>query len=69
MDELWFQKILGSSLDPQLQYFGRSLDAYADLNDDGIPDVSVGAYGKVVQLWWVQPSVMVLRGSVRSIEM
>lgn len=51
MDELWFQKILGSSLDPQLQYFGRSLDAHTDLNDDTIPDISVGAYGKVVQLW------------------
>lgn len=51
MDELWSQKILGSSLDPQLQYFGRSLDAYTDLNDDTIPDISVGAYGKVVQLW------------------
>ncbi|XP_075889449.1 integrin alpha-2 [Nelusetta ayraudi] len=45
------QKILGSSLDPQLQYFGRSLDAHTDLNDDTIPDISVGAYGKVVQLW------------------
>lgn len=51
MDKLWFQKILGSSLDPRLQYFGRSLDAFADMNDDAIPDVSVGAYGKVVQLW------------------
>ncbi len=46
-----FQRILGSKLDPQLQYFGRSLDGYKDLNDDTIPDISVGAYGKVVQLW------------------
>ncbi|KAJ8396608.1 hypothetical protein AAFF_G00016740 [Aldrovandia affinis] len=45
------QKILGSELDPKLQYFGRSLDVYGDLNDDTIPDVSVGAYGNVVQLW------------------
>ncbi|KAL0965810.1 hypothetical protein UPYG_G00286070, partial [Umbra pygmaea] len=45
------QKILGSKLDPALQYFGRSLDASTDLNDDTIPDVSVGAYGQVVQLW------------------
>uniref|UniRef100_A0A4W5M7K8 Integrin subunit alpha 2 n=1 Tax=Hucho hucho TaxID=62062 RepID=A0A4W5M7K8_9TELE len=45
------QKILGSKLDPALKYFGRSLDANSDLNDDTIPDVSVGAYGKVVQLW------------------
>lgn len=46
-----FQRILGSSLDPKLQYFGRSLDCIKDLNDDTLPDVSVGAYGKVVQLW------------------
>uniref|UniRef100_A0A665WHC3 VWFA domain-containing protein n=1 Tax=Echeneis naucrates TaxID=173247 RepID=A0A665WHC3_ECHNA len=45
------QRIVGSKLDPQLQYFGRSLDSYKDLNDDTIPDISVGAYGKVVQLW------------------
>ncbi|KAG9353745.1 hypothetical protein JZ751_011867 [Albula glossodonta] len=45
------QKIMGSELDPKLQYFGRSLDVYGDLNDDTIPDVSVGAYGNVVQLW------------------
>uniref|UniRef100_A0A8C7QYY7 Integrin subunit alpha 2 n=1 Tax=Oncorhynchus mykiss TaxID=8022 RepID=A0A8C7QYY7_ONCMY len=44
-------QILGSKLDPALKYFGRSLDANSDLNDDTIPDVSVGAYGKVVQLW------------------
>lgn len=46
-----FQRILGSKLDPQLQYFGRSLDGYKDLNDDTLPDISIGAYGKVVQLW------------------
>ncbi len=46
-----FQRILGSKLDPQLQYFGRSIDSYKDLNDDTIPDISIGAYGKVVQLW------------------
>ncbi|XP_041644456.1 integrin alpha-2-like [Cheilinus undulatus] len=45
------QRIAGSKLDPQLLYFGRSLDSYKDLNDDSIPDISVGAYGKVVQLW------------------
>uniref|UniRef100_A0A4W5N2S9 Integrin subunit alpha 2 n=1 Tax=Hucho hucho TaxID=62062 RepID=A0A4W5N2S9_9TELE len=45
------QKILGSKLDPALRYFGRSVDASSDLNDDTIPDVSVGAYGMVVQLW------------------
>uniref|UniRef100_A0A3P8X0X0 Integrin subunit alpha 2 n=1 Tax=Cynoglossus semilaevis TaxID=244447 RepID=A0A3P8X0X0_CYNSE len=51
LNKQYSQRILGSKLDPQLQYFGRSLDGYADLNDDTIPDVSVGAYGKVVQLW------------------
>uniref|UniRef100_A0A673YBK7 Integrin subunit alpha 2 n=1 Tax=Salmo trutta TaxID=8032 RepID=A0A673YBK7_SALTR len=45
------QRILGSKLDPALRYFGRSVDASSDLNDDTIPDVSVGAYGMVVQLW------------------
>ncbi|XP_075955774.1 integrin alpha-2 [Anarhichas minor] len=45
------QRIFGSKLDPQLQYFGRSLDSDKDLNDDTIPDISIGAYGKVVQLW------------------
>ncbi|KAJ8405542.1 hypothetical protein AAFF_G00315220 [Aldrovandia affinis] len=45
------QKILGAKLDPKLLYFGRSLDTNGDLNGDTIPDVSVGAYGNVVQLW------------------
>ncbi|MBN3301137.1 ITA2 protein, partial [Amia calva] len=45
------QRILGSDFDNKLQYFGRSLDAYGDLNGDTIPDVSVGAYGHVLQLW------------------
>ncbi|KAM4579124.1 integrin alpha-2 isoform 1-T1 [Fundulus diaphanus] len=45
------QRIPGSKLDPQLQYFGRSLDSNQDLNGDTIPDISIGAYGKVVQLW------------------
>ncbi|XP_028661458.1 integrin alpha-2 [Erpetoichthys calabaricus] len=45
------QKILASDLSPTLQYFGRSLDGSVDLNSDTIPDVSVGAYGNVVQLW------------------
>ncbi|XP_058536194.1 integrin alpha-2 [Ochotona princeps] len=47
------QKILGSdsSFPSRLQYFGRSLDGYGDLNGDSITDVSVGALGQVVQLW------------------
>ncbi|XP_033828355.1 integrin alpha-2-like [Periophthalmus magnuspinnatus] len=45
------QKVYGSKLDPQMQYFGRSLDSYRDLNGDTLSDVSVGGYGKVVQLW------------------
>lgn len=55
MSNLLFQKILGSdgAFRSQLQYFGRSLDGYGDLNGDSITDVSVGAFGQVVQLWWV----------------
>uniref|UniRef100_A0AAY4E6B5 VWFA domain-containing protein n=1 Tax=Denticeps clupeoides TaxID=299321 RepID=A0AAY4E6B5_9TELE len=45
------QKILGKAVDQTLQYFGRSADGSGDLNGDNIPDVSVGAHGKVVQLW------------------
>ncbi|KAG8519798.1 Integrin alpha-2 [Galemys pyrenaicus] len=47
------QKILGSdgAFSSNLQYFGRSLDGYGDLNGDSITDVSIGAFGKVVQLW------------------
>ncbi|KAG9488257.1 integrin alpha-2 [Eleutherodactylus coqui] len=45
------QKILGSSFTPPLQFFGRSLDGYKDLNGDTITDVTVGAYEKVVQFW------------------
>ncbi|XP_016374303.1 integrin alpha-2 [Sinocyclocheilus rhinocerous] len=45
------QKILGSKLDPVLRFFGRSLDSQGDMNDDSIPDISVGAAGKAVQLW------------------
>ncbi|XP_075397140.1 integrin alpha-2 isoform X2 [Tenrec ecaudatus] len=47
------QKILGSdkAFRTPLQYFGRSLDGYGDLNGDSITDVSIGAFGQVVQLW------------------
>ncbi|MEE6513902.1 hypothetical protein FKM82_021751, partial [Ascaphus truei] len=45
------QKILGSSFHQSLQYFGRSVDGHRDLNSDSINDISVGAYGKVIQLW------------------
>ncbi|KAK2823772.1 hypothetical protein Q7C36_020372 [Tachysurus vachellii] len=45
------QKILAMKLDPKLRYFGRSLDASGDLNGDSVPDVSVGSYGNVLQLW------------------
>uniref|UniRef100_A0A8D3A570 Integrin subunit alpha 2 n=2 Tax=Scophthalmus maximus TaxID=52904 RepID=A0A8D3A570_SCOMX len=51
LNKQFSQRISGSKLDPQLQYFGRSLDSYKDLNGDTLPDISVGAYGKVVQLW------------------
>ncbi|XP_011381912.1 integrin alpha-2 isoform X1 [Pteropus vampyrus] len=47
------QKILGSdgAFRSHLQYFGRSLDGFEDLNGDSITDVSIGAFGQVVQLW------------------
>ncbi|KAB5543819.1 hypothetical protein PHYPO_G00084050 [Pangasianodon hypophthalmus] len=45
------QKILAMKLDSKLRYFGRSLDASGDLNGDSVPDVSVGSYGNVLQLW------------------
>ncbi|KAM8960865.1 integrin alpha-2 [Pelodytes ibericus] len=45
------QKILGSTVSQSLQYFGRSVDGHKDLNGDSITDLSVGAFGKVVQLW------------------
>ncbi|XP_073933605.1 integrin alpha-2 [Castor canadensis] len=47
------QKILGSdgAFRSRLQFFGRSLDGYGDLNGDSITDVSIGAFGQVVQLW------------------
>uniref|UniRef100_A0A8D2B740 Integrin alpha-2 n=1 Tax=Sciurus vulgaris TaxID=55149 RepID=A0A8D2B740_SCIVU len=47
------QKILGSdgAFRSHLQFFGRSVDGYGDLNGDSITDVSIGAFGQVVQLW------------------
>ncbi|XP_016339007.1 integrin alpha-2-like [Sinocyclocheilus anshuiensis] len=45
------KKILGSKLGPALRFFGRSLDSRGDMNGDSIPDISVGAAGKAVQLW------------------
>uniref|UniRef100_A0A8C6I509 Integrin alpha-2 n=1 Tax=Mus spicilegus TaxID=10103 RepID=A0A8C6I509_MUSSI len=47
------QKILGSNgaFRRHLQFFGRSLDGYGDLNGDSITDVSIGALGQVIQLW------------------
>ncbi|XP_042588220.1 integrin alpha-2 [Cyprinus carpio] len=45
------QKILGSKLGSVLRFFGRSLDSRGDMNGDSIPDISVGAAGKAVQLW------------------
>ncbi|XP_049618994.1 integrin alpha-2 isoform X1 [Syngnathus scovelli] len=51
LDKQFSQRIYGSKMDPQVKFFGRSLDSYKDLNDDTLADISVGAYGKVVQLW------------------
>ncbi|XP_067084034.1 integrin alpha-2-like [Osmerus mordax] len=57
------QRILGSKLDSKMQYFGRSLDSYGDLNGDTIPDVSVGAHGKVIQLWSLGVATVIVRVS------
>ncbi|XP_061528071.1 integrin alpha-2 [Phycodurus eques] len=51
LDKQFSQQIRGSKMDPQVMFFGRSLDSDKDLNDDTVSDISVGAYGKVVQLW------------------
>ncbi|XP_062410862.1 integrin alpha-2-like [Sardina pilchardus] len=59
------QRITGLKVDPALQYFGRSLDGSGDLNGDAIPDISVGSYGKVVQLW--SRGVVVVAAEVSSI--
>ncbi|KAM4634289.1 integrin alpha-2-like [Polymixia lowei] len=45
------QRIAGSKLDSGLRFFGRSLDATFDINADLTADLTVGARGKVVQLW------------------
>ncbi|XP_053557240.1 integrin alpha-2 [Bombina bombina] len=45
------QRILGSSVSQSIQFFGRSVDGHSDLNGDSISDVSVGAFGQVIQLW------------------
>nr|XP_021327895.1 integrin alpha-2-like isoform X2 [Danio rerio] len=45
------QRIVGGKLDSALKFFGRSLDGSGDMNGDSIPDVAVGGFGKVVQLW------------------
>ncbi|XP_077457642.1 integrin alpha-2-like [Stigmatopora argus] len=51
LNKQFSQRIFGSKMDPQVNFFGRSLDSYTDLNDDTLADISVGSYGKVVQLW------------------
>ncbi|XP_072514303.1 integrin alpha-2-like [Salminus brasiliensis] len=55
------QKILGSKLDSTLKFFGRSLDGSGDLNGDSLPDISVGSYGKVLQLWSTSIAVVTAR--------
>ncbi|XP_054895470.1 integrin alpha-2 [Poeciliopsis prolifica] len=59
------QRILGSKLNPQLQFFGRSLDSTKDLNGDNIPDISIGAYGSVVQLWSRGVAVVTAKASFK----
>uniref|UniRef100_A0A8C6RYN8 Integrin alpha-2 n=1 Tax=Nannospalax galili TaxID=1026970 RepID=A0A8C6RYN8_NANGA len=59
------QKILGSdkAFKSHLQFFGRSLDGYGDLNGDSITDVSIGALGQVVQLWSQSIADVAVEGS------
>ncbi|KAM8866213.1 integrin alpha-2 [Synchiropus picturatus] len=51
LNKKFSQRLLGSQMNPKIRYFGRSLDSSEDLNGDSLPDISVGAYGDVVQLW------------------
>ncbi|XP_004692013.1 PREDICTED: integrin alpha-M [Condylura cristata] len=44
------QRITGSQLSPQLQYFGQSLSGGRDLTMDGLVDLAVGAEGHVLLL-------------------
>ncbi|XP_047389040.1 integrin alpha-M isoform X2 [Sciurus carolinensis] len=44
------QRIAGSQLSPQLQYFGQSLSGGQDLTMDGLVDLAVGAQGQVLLL-------------------
>ncbi|XP_058536355.1 integrin alpha-M isoform X1 [Ochotona princeps] len=44
------QRIAGSQLYPQIQYFGQSLSGGQDLTRDGLVDLSVGAQGQVLLL-------------------
>uniref|UniRef100_A0A8C6EN59 Integrin subunit alpha M n=1 Tax=Marmota marmota marmota TaxID=9994 RepID=A0A8C6EN59_MARMA len=44
------QRITGSQLSPQLQYFGQSLSGGQDLTMDGLADLAVGAQGHILLL-------------------
>ncbi|XP_063055310.1 integrin alpha-10 [Engraulis encrasicolus] len=44
------QRIAGSAVSPQLQYFGRSVNAEMDLDGDNLLDLAVGAQGSAILL-------------------
>ncbi|KAL2084708.1 hypothetical protein ACEWY4_020226 [Coilia grayii] len=43
-------RIAGSTVSPQLQYFGRSVNAQMDLDGDNLLDLAVGAQGSAILL-------------------
>ncbi|XP_076984455.1 integrin alpha-11 isoform X2 [Tamandua tetradactyla] len=45
------QRIAASELASGLQYFGCSIHGQLDLNEDGLVDLAVGAFGNAVILW------------------
>ncbi|TFJ98103.1 DNA-directed RNA polymerases I, II, and III subunit RPABC5-like [Platysternon megacephalum] len=44
------QRIEGETVSSGVKYFGQSIHGQMDLSEDGLPDLSVGALGKVIML-------------------
>uniref|UniRef100_A0A6Q2YAP8 VWFA domain-containing protein n=1 Tax=Esox lucius TaxID=8010 RepID=A0A6Q2YAP8_ESOLU len=45
------QRISAAGLSAGLQYFGRSIHGMMDVNEDGLVDLAVGAFGAAVLIW------------------